>query len=375
MRVFRTFPARWLASLALVAMALSAPVQATETDPYHVEFEQVAEDIWVAVRPQSTRAPVVGNGAIIINDDHVVVVDGNGFPLVAERVIAGIRARTDKPVRYLINTHWHGDHNLGNDRFRDAYPGVNIIAHRFTRQAMLGAPMDYLAKEKESIVAEMQGVADLLEAGQLPDGSDIPAHLVPMFTDLVAHRALLEQQVLASKVTPPNLVFERELTLHSPSREIQVRFLGKANTAGDAVVWLPAERILVTGDIVVHPTPYGFYSNPESWAGVIAQLIDLEPRLVIPGHGAVMNDTAYLEKLRALFTWVHTEVAQRIQGGMSLEEIRDDLDFSAQSAEFTGGDAWLESRFRAWFAQPIVEAAWNEIMGIDSEPLESSGQD
>ncbi len=85
-----------------------------------------------------------------------------------------------------------------------------------------------------------------------------------------------------------------------------------------------------------------------------------------------MRDSDYLFQLQALFEWLHAEVETRVQAGQSLDEIRSDLDFSGQSARFTGGDEWLESRFRVWFATPILEATYNEIMGIDNEPLEAS---
>lgn len=353
----------------LALLVASSPVSAYEGDPASVAFSEVTEEIWLAYRPESTRQPVVGNGVVIVNEDHVVVIDGSASPLFADRVIEGIRARTDLPVRYLVTTHWHGDHNLGNHRYVEAFPGVEIIGHRFTRQAMLGAPMDYVEQSKSTLGDNLKQVAELLEKNAMPSGEPIPAHTRKAWEDLVAHSGLIVSEIQASQVTPPWLLFERELRLEHGGREIVIRNFGNGNTQGDAVVWLPAERILITGDVVVWPTPYGFGSYPGSWAEVIGELIALEPATIIPGHGPAMGNTNYLEKLKSLFEWVHHEVAARIDAGMDLEAIQADLDFSGQSAAFTDGDPWLESRFTVWFAKPIVEAAYNEIKGIENEPL------
>jgi glyoxylase-like metal-dependent hydrolase (beta-lactamase superfamily II) len=358
----------------LLTLSLQHTAVAAQADPFHIEFSEISDGIWLAQRPESTRQPVVGNGIIILNGDHVVVVDGAATPLVAERVIEGIRARTDKPVRYLVNTHWHGDHNLGNHRFVEAWPGIEIVAHRFTRQAMVGAPMNYVEDVSNSIEGNMDQMAALLESGALPDGSPIPAYGVEALTDLVQNRDIVIQEMTTQTVTAPTLVFEDTLTLAGGPRDISIRFLGNANTRGDAVVWLAGERLLLTGDIVVAPTPYGFGSYPGQWSAVIERMIAFQPVIIVPGHGPVMKNTLYLEKLIRLFDWLHAEVTGLIEAGNDLEAVRASLDFSTQSPPFTDGDPWLESRFRTWFSTPIVEAAWNEIKGIDNEPLEEPAE-
>lgn len=350
----------------VTAAGADTPPQA---DPYQLRLDQVADGIYVAIRPESTRQPVMGNGTVIVNDDHVVVVDGNGSPLLADRLIAAIRAITDLPVRYLVVTHWHGDHNLGSHRYLAAWPELEIISHRFAREAMLGAPMDYVEEYKVAIPEQMQLLAERLERGVGADGAPLADYQLRELADLVRHEDLFLQEVEASRVTPPTLTFEQELVLRGGGRSIEIRHPGKGNTAGDAYVWLPQERILVTGDLVVHPTPYGFYSYPRSWAAVLDGLQALQPRLVIPGHGEVMRETGYLARLQALMSDVADQAAVAVAAGQSLEDFREAVDFEAHRAGFTGNDPFLDSRWGAWFTTPIVEAAWNEAAGIDNEPL------
>ncbi|MGK2927864.1 MAG: MBL fold metallo-hydrolase [Lysobacterales bacterium] len=343
-----------------------APPQA---DPFQVRLEPVADGIYVAIRPESTRQPVMGNGTVIVNDDHVVVVDGNGSPLLADRVIAAIRAVTDLPVRYLVVTHWHGDHNLGSHSYLEAWPELEIISHRFAREAMLGAPMAYVEEYKVEIPEYMKQLAERLEQGVGADGAPLADYQQRELADLVHHADVFLQEIEASRVTPPTMTFEQELVLRGGGRAIEIRHPGKGNTAGDAYVWLPQERILVTGDLVVHPTPYGFYSYPRSWAAVLEGLQALQPRLVIPGHGEVMRDTGYLARLQALMSDVADQAAVAVAAGQSLEDFRETVNFEAHRAGFTGNDPFLDSRWGVWFTTPIVEAAWNEAAGIDNEPL------
>lgn len=344
-------------------------------DPFEVRLEQVGDGVHAAIRPVSTRQPVMGTGTIIVNDDHVVVVDGGGSPLHAERVIAAIRSVTTLPVRYLVVSHWHGDHNLGAHRYVATWPDVTIIAHRFTRAAMLGAPMRYVEEYKVTVPEQLQSLKERLQSGVGADGQPLREYQVRDLGDLMRHADVFVGEIQASRVTPPTLTFERELTLHGGGRTIEIRHAGKGNTAGDAYVWLPDERILVTGDIVVHPTPYGFYSYPRSWAGVLATLLSLDPRVIVPGHGDVMYDTAYLERLQHLFTDLADQADAAVAAGQDLEAFRTSVDFETHRPGFTGDDPFLDSRWKVWFTQPIVEAAWNEAKGIDSEQLVKAAED
>lgn len=368
-----------LAVLLCTAPQQLAAAEPAAGDPYEVRLELIGDGIYTAIRPVSTRQPVMGNGTIIVNDDHVVVIDGCGSPLLADRVIAAIRGVTDKPVRYLVITHWHGDHNLGAHRFVAAWPGIAIVAHRFTRAAMLGAPMDYVEEYKVTIPEQMKALAERLESGTGSDGQPLKDYQVRELGDLMRFEEVFIGEIQSSRVTPPTLTFEQELVLHGGSRTIEVHHSGKGNTAGDAWVWLPAERILVTGDIVVHPTPYGFYSYPRSWAGVLGSLQALEPRLVVPGHGEVMRDTAYLARLQRLFTDLADQADTAVAAGQDLEAFRETVDFEAHRPGFTGGDPLLDSRWKVWFTDPIVEAAWNEASGVDNErlvkPREGTGEE
>jgi hypothetical protein len=102
---------------------------------------------------------------------------------------------------------------------------------------------------------------------------------------------------------------------------------------------------------------------------VLEGLQALQPRIIVPGHGEVMRDTAYLSRLQALLADVADQASAAVAAGRSLEEFRATLDFEAHRAGFTGDDPFLDSRWQVWFTEPIAEAAWNEAAGIDNERL------
>jgi len=145
------------------------------------------------------------------------------------------------------------------------------------------------------------------------------------------------------------------------------------------VMWLPQEKILATGDIVVWPTPYGHGGRARPWAktlrtlagmgdgmgGDIGHGMDFEQ--LIPGHGDVQMNRDYLELMANTLESVATQVASLSSEGRSLEETQAAVDLSAFESQFTQGEPFMRDRFNEWFKQPIVEAAWKEANGDDPE--------
>ncbi len=176
-----------------------------------------------------------------------------------------------------------------------------------------------------------------------------------------------------AKIERPTLTFDDGLTLRRGEREIQVRFLGRANTEGDAVVWLPQERILFSGDIVVSPLPYGFGSYPEEWLETLDKLVALDFGTLVPGHGDVQRDASYLRALQALIRKVQADVGAAAAQGATLEQARERLDLGPLAGQFTGGDARRQALFEAWFMQPFSSSAYKEAKGQPIVPGARSG--
>lgn len=335
-------------------------------DRFAVSTEQVAEGIYLLRRSPSWRTSVQGNVTVIVNEEDVVIVDG-GHPPHVKNVIKAIRAITDKPVSRVITTHWHQDHNWGNYLYREAFPGVKIISHINTKKALEvyeanQNPAQYA--DPEQLESAQKAYNDRVAKARA-DGAD------EAVTRYLADTALGIGEIFEA-LTPrqdgiADITFEDKLVLERGDRQIEILFLGRANTDGDAVIWLPDEKIVITGDIIVQPTPYGFGSYPSEWADTIDRIIGLGYETMIPGHGPVIRDTSYPKQLTALFRDLAAQVKEAVANGATTkEELAEKIDFSHHDKIFVGDNQLYARLFQNWFKTPILDSALKEALG---EPI------
>lgn len=356
-----------LVASALLLLALR-PVAAV-AQPYDgpaMERSEVAPGVHAFVfdNPLGDGAGVDGTAVVIINANDVVVVDAQGTPATARRVIDGIRRLTALPVRYVVNTHWHGDHWLGNQAYRDAFPQVEFIAHPNTIADMQGEEIAGFTSWRDGGVDTFIGqVEQRLAAGRRRDGTPFTAADSAATRRQLAAMRWLKPQL--AEITPllPTLTVADSLVLHRGERTIVVRFVGRGNTRGDLTVWLPREGVLVTGDLLVGPAPYAFGSYPTEWIATLSTLRQLPASVIVPGHGPLRRDWAYLDLVRELLTSTRDQARDAVAKGLDLDATRKAVELRALRARFTQGDARVERAFDAFFVQPAVERAWQEARG------------
>ncbi len=259
---------------------------------------------------------VMSNSLVIVNDDDVVVVDSNVTPAAAEGLLATIRGITDKPISYLINTHYHFDHAHGNQSFP---PEVLIVGHEYTREKL--APADAL---EDATFVSFKGLfrqnlesleADYQVADAAADGAAL-ADLEGQIELLSNHIEAMEEVV----ATPPEITLSKNMTLHRGSREIQLHFLGRGHTGGDVVVFLPKEKIAFTGDLLVPGPSYMGDAFVDEWLETLDRLKELDFETIAPGHGMPFSDRQQIDNVQAYMkdVWDKT-VALRKEGASALE--------------------------------------------------------
>jgi glyoxylase-like metal-dependent hydrolase (beta-lactamase superfamily II) len=140
-------------------------------------------------------------------------------------------------------------------------------------------------------------------------------------------------------------------------------------------MWLPEERVLASGDQVVGPTPYGGRSYPREWAGILRKVSAFDFEVLVPGHGEVLRDRAYLDLLVETLESVAEQTRTGVEAGLTQAEAAAALDLSAVKDRFTGGDPFLARRFDEWFHRPVAFAAYNEATGQPNEILERPEED
>jgi glyoxylase-like metal-dependent hydrolase (beta-lactamase superfamily II) len=319
--------------LCTVTLA-AGPAVADSSVTQQRSVTKVAEGVYAIRHVDSPDTNPQGNTTVIIGERAVLVVDSGYLPSSAAEDIAQIRRWTDRPVRYLLNTHWHPDHQRGNSAYVDAFPEVTIVAHRETAKLMAS----YDAANRERYPKRVQSMKETL--AKKPD-----AELQKTFDGQSRVLAELER----SRLQLPTLTFDSELSVDLGNRIVEIRHGGIGDTRGDAWAYLPKEQVLMTGDVLVAPVPYFFAGYPEGLARSLHRLLELDVTAIVPGHGDVMHDKTYL---RAVLEMVETIVGQvnaavvRI-GSLSarLEDVRPQIDVTEYRRRFAGDDPHNQEYF------------------------------
>ena len=322
------------------------------------ELKQLAPGVYAAVR-HVEAGTVDGNTMFIINDSDVVVVDTGAYPTSARQMIAEIRKLTDKPVRYVINTHWHGDHLQGNQIFLEAFPGVEFISHPAARD--LASRSGSIDSAVPAFREEIANVQKKLDSGKDSDGKVLT---VERRKHLELAKSVFEFWISDMKGVlriAPTLTVADSLVLHRGERTIMVKYLGQGHTPGDLVVYLPKERIVATGDLVVHPIPFGGSPHLREWPATLRALKGLDVATIVPGHGEIQSDWTYVDRQIALFESTWEQVKKAVDAGADLEATRKAVNGDALSKAFGATSPEARDEFDYTYLDPAVESAFKAL--------------
>lgn len=309
-------------TLIALASLLLASAQAQVTQGKTYKFEKIADGVYYATGGFGSKIPV------IVNDRDVLLVDDGTTPAAAQALLSDLKLLTDKPVRYVVNTHFHYDHTGGNSVFA---PDVEIIAHEFVRTAILTFDVLHREPYRTSQGTRVPALIDSLQK-QIADEKD-PARKASLTQQLTAARTTWAdlQQI---KPTPPNVTYTSKLVLHKGPREIQLLFLGRGHTAGDTVVFLPHEHIVCTGDLMESQLAYMGDAYFDEWIATLDALKKLDFDLVLPGHGTPFRDKGHITAFQSYLTDVTAQVTKLRQQGVTAEEAAPRVDLTAHAKDF-----------------------------------------
>lgn len=343
--------------VALLAIACTAAAAAAEAPRYTVET--LADGVY-AVR-YNPELEVEGNTLIVVSDDDVFVVDSNAGPTTARATIAEIRKITPKPVRYVVNTHWHDDHALGNQAYADAYPGVQFIAHPLTRQDIVSHAYANNAYVLDIVDADIARLSGYLATGIGRDGKP----MTPEYRERVEAALRSRREALADRralrAVPPSIDVGESLTLERGERRIQIQFLGRGNTRGDLIVYLPRERIVATGDLVVAPVPYATNAYGIEWIRTLDRLMAIPAATILPGHGPVMRDWSYVRTVKDALERTADAVAAAKKEGLSLAQTTERVQLPEVRESFVRGSDARRTGYEAFFRPTLIRSLWEEL--------------
>ena len=287
-------------------------------------FEKVTDGIYYATA--SGTMTVGSNSPIILTDTEAIVIDSEITPAAARALVADLKAITDKPVKYVIDSHYHYDHAHGNQIFA---PDVQVIGHENTRKRMLTNVL-----EQYTYLTSVEPVPARVDALRKRIADEKDPQQKALLERQVANSLSYLEQVKETKVTPPNMTLDRKMTLFRGGREIQVLWLGRGHTDTDVVVFLPKERIVCTGDLMESVISYMGDSYPEEWVATLDRLKALDFDTVMPGHGVVFTGKGKIDAFQRYLRDVMTQTAALKKSGLKADEAALKIDVTAHKNDF-----------------------------------------
>jgi cyclase len=282
-----------------------APAATQEQPPPQFKLEKVSEHVWCLFGAG-------GNVGILANDAGVLVVDDQ-YENVAPGIVEQIRSLSDKPIRWLVNTHYHGDHTGGNPVFK---PLTEIVAHDTVRPRLL----DYPRVVVDTFPGRMQAIH--AEVMTLPDEKDPYRDALMHDLDLMKFLFDLSKAFDPAKAAPPGVTYKDSLTLWLGDQPVEIAHYAPGHTDGDSVVYFPKEKVVHMGDLLFNGSvPFIDTLGGGSARGYVTNMNKVLDRLpadtkVIAGHGPV-TDVAGLRHARDFMRDMQGEVQKAIQRGLS----------------------------------------------------------
>jgi cyclase len=324
------------------------------SDYFNVKL--VAPGVWALIVKPPKGSIAVSNAAVIELGDKLLVVDSHLSPSAAREAARVIAALTgNKPVRYLVNTHWHPDHVQGNSTYSSAFPGaIDIISHVNTRRDILALEIPFLKDQKIQLPKQIADMKLQLANGVL-DGKPMTAEQKRRVEAQLVQSEALAREIANLEISLPTLTLERSMSVYGGNRQVRILYFGRGHTEGDVVLYLPQEKVLITGDLLTNSIPFMRDAYPLEWSATLAGVETLDYTQNIPGHGDVQQGKERLRMLRAFLDDLIPAVRRAIAEGKSVDEAKKSVKTELASRH--------EKNFPSWNggAEASIERVYNHL--------------
>lgn len=355
--------------LCFMILTLVVPVLADSVNTTQRTVTKLADGVYSIRHKDAPDQFPQSNTLVVIGERDVLVVDSCYLPSSAREDIAQIRQWTNKSVRFLVNTHWHYDHTMGNGSYAQAFPGLQIIAQSETAKSIAGYNPGWFDRYPKRTVEFKRR----LETGKNDDGTPLSEADRKQFTEILPGRdpVAAEFKAAAPMDKYPDLTFDREFSVDLGNRIVQIKHLGRGNTAGDAVVYLPKEKILAAGDLLDHPVPYLGGGYPFDLVKTLQAMAQLDTQIIVPGHGDVLRDKVYLNQVIDLIKTVTDEVSRQVykvgNGPRNLDAVKkavlETVDLTPWRKQFAGDSKDDQEFFDGFSINGLITAAYAQVWG------------
>ena len=348
---------RFIAGLLLLSSTVLA-----QTRPAPARIE-IADGIYLYRTAPYGEVGLDGNSIAIIENDGVLVFDTNGTPSAAAAVLADIRTLTSQPVRYVVNSHWHWDHWYGTEVYTTAFPDVKVIAHEKTKMMMAGPA---IAFNKPGLEQQLPGyLASLEQRIAKAEAATPPPASLPQLQQALADGKFFLEQKNRVHHTLPNQTYTGTLTLKLANREIQVMHHDRAITPGDSFLYLPKEKIVIAGDLLINPVTFALSSYPTGWIKTLEYIDSLDASIIVPGHGEPLRDETLLKATIAVLKDLQKRGADAKARGLDPDAARAEIipQIKDLMVAITGDQPNVNRAFEVQLVDWFLHRVYDELNG------------
>ncbi|MEK4343665.1 MBL fold metallo-hydrolase [Paenibacillus sp. FSL P4-0184] len=254
----------------------------------HFNCEPVAEGIYVLEAKEQGGA--MSNAGLIDMGDHTLIFDTFNTPQAGKDLREAALYFFNQPIKYIINSHWHGDHVRGNQHFMEEI----IVSTSTTRELMMKTQPDWLNRMKNLLPNLNEDIFKLNTSLDHEHNESKQQEL----TSELCYLLEIKESILTLKVTLPQLTFDRKMTLHGSKRSVELLTVGAAHTVCDTILYSPSDSIAFVGDIVaVDNHPLLIDGDPLSWLETLTYMESLKVDLIVPGHGPTTS-SHYIQQIK-----------------------------------------------------------------------------
>jgi cyclase len=309
--------------------AAIARAQAPTATKKLFDIQKVADGVYFALaHPQALTNC---NASIFVNSQDVLVVDAHSKPSAAASLIAQIKTEvTTKPVRYLVNTHFHWDHSQGDPAYRATGNKVEIIASEMTKQLLAQNARNRLKDSLDGVPAIIDGLQARLSKASTPEDRAFYQEQIQLARAYQAEMRSFTPEV-------PDLTFAKSHVIKDRAHDLHIEFHGRAHTAGDVQVFCPQKRAVATGDMIIGFLPNIADGYPRDWPGTIDSVGQLAFDHILPGHGPVQPDRQRLTQMKNYIEELTGLVETGKKAGTPLADLRKSITMSSLKTLQAGG--------------------------------------
>lgn len=294
-----------------------ARAQARTANAELFSIEKVADGVYAAVAKPAIMTNC--NAVIFVLSRDVLVVDAHSKPSAAAALLAQIKKEvTDKPVRYLVNSHFHWDHTQGDAAYKKANPKVEIIASDATKQLMSQIGRDRLKESLDSV----PGMIDTLKARVAKARN---AQDRDWANDQIRQLQAYQEEMKSYPLELPTVTFAKTHVIQDSAGDLHIEFHGRAHTAGDIQVFSPSKKAVAAGDTIIGFLPNLNDGYPRPWPKTIDSIAELNFDHLVGGHGPVQQGRARMGQFRNYIEDLTARVEKAKRAGVPVAELQKQI--------------------------------------------------